>query len=253
MKPRTYVPLLALLAALLVPLHNAGAQVFEVTHPEVTEHGWEIEVLNGVVLDEVDPGDERSVHEFAVGFGFTRHWKSTIAVEVANPRGAPWEVEAFEWENLFALPLDGPFTLGVHTVLEVPQDPGIEEGAFAIGPVFETSLGPVTFIGNLLVEIPFEDGVDEGLAYAAQATMPVSEHVAIGIEAHGDIEEFFGDAVPGDEQSHFIGPALYFETELGDTVIEPRLAALFGLTEATPDAVLSFNIEIKFGADAKHH
>ena len=29
-------------------------------------------------------------------------------------------------------------------------------------------------------------------------------------------------------------------------VIEPRLAILFGLTEGSPDAVASFNLELKF-------
>lgn len=37
------------------------------------------------------------------------------------------------------------------------------------------------------------------------------------------------------------------EVDLGDgRVLEPRAALLFGLTEAAPDATLSFNLELKF-------
>ena len=259
---RTVFTLAALLAVTVTQLPRAQAQVFEVIHPEVQFGGWEVEALNGIVLDDVEDGEEKSVHEFAVGFGFTEFWKSTIAVEVVNPEGADALVEAFEWENVVLLPFGGNghqdedghggFELGVYTALEIPQDQGPEEGALAVGPIFETEVGPVTFIGNVFVEVPFENGLDPGLAYAAQASAAVSEHVAIGLEAHGDIEEAFGDAVPSEEQAHFIGPAVFFEAELGDHVIEPRVALLFGLTEATPDAVLSVNFELKFGSAQAH-
>ncbi len=250
-----------LCACAVVQTLPVSAQVFEVIHPEVEKGGWEVEALNGIVLDDVEDGDERSVHEFAVGFGFTEFWKTTIAVEVANPEGENAIVEAFEWENVLLLTSSGGhhdgdngeedhagFSLGVYTALEVPQEGGIEEGALSVGPIFEFEAGPVSFIGNLFVEVPFENGVDAGLAYAAQISTPLTEHFAIGLEAHGDVEEAFGDAAPSDEQSHFIGPALFFEIEVGDLVLEPRAALLFGLTDAAADAVLSFNLELKFGS-----
>ena len=256
----------SIVAVLAYQVSGAQAQVFEVIHPEVEKGGWEVEALNGVVLDDVEDDEEKSVHEFAVGFGFTDFWKSTIAVEVANPEGADPIVEAFEWENVLLLasaPVHhdedgdghghGSFGFGVYTALEIPKEVGIEEGAVSVGPIFETELGPVSVIGNLFVEVPFEDGVDAGLAYAAQASVPVSEHLAVGFEAHGDVEEAFGDAPSFDEQSHFIGPALFFETEIAGLVLEPRVAVLFGLTDATPDAVLSFNLELKFGGAGPHH
>lgn len=246
-------------AAMLVQSASSSAQVFEVIHPDVVEGGWEIEALNGVALDDVEDGEERSVHEFAVGYGFSEFWKSTIAFELANPEGGPATVEAFEWENVLLLTPGhghddddghegGGFVFGIYGAVEIPVEGGIDNGEIAVGPVVELEAGPVTLIGNLFIEVPMENEEDPGLAYAAQASVPVSDNFAVGLEAFGTIEEAFGDAVPSEEQEHFIGPAVFFETEVGGLELEPRAALLFGLTEATADAVLSFNLEVKFGA-----
>ena len=98
-----------------------------------------------------------------------------------------------------------------------------------------------------MVEIPFEDGIDPGLIYALAASTGVSDAIAFGVEAFGSIEEAFGDAPPTDEQEHYLGPALYFEADLGHgRVLEPRLAVLFGLTDAAADAAPSLNFELAF-------
>lgn len=238
---------------------HAQAAIFEVVHPDVEQGEIEIEVLNGVGLGSVEDGDERSVHEFAIGYGLTDIWKFTAAVEVANPESENAEVEAFEFENLILLPLFGGghhhdgktpdddhsgFSLGFYTALEVPREGGIDAGAIAFGPVFETEVGALKWVGNLLVEVPFEEG-DPGLSYASQVVFPLNESVGIGVENFGEIEGAFGDA--GD-QEHYAGPAVYFETELPNGhVIEPRAAVLFGLNDNSSDAVFSFNLEYKIG------
>lgn len=242
----------------------AQAAVFEVIHPEVDKGEVEIEVLNGIGISNVEDGDERSAHEFAVGYGLADFWKFTVAVEVANPRGESAEVEGFELENLFILPLfngtdrkdekeaaaDGDddhhskFTLGFYTALEIPREGGISEGGIEFGPVFETAIGPFEWVGNLLVEAPFSEG-DPGLAYASQISFPVNDSISVGVENFGAFEGLFGDS---EGEEHFAGPAVYFEYELPNGhVLEPRAAVLFGLNEDASDAVLSFNIEYKFG------
>lgn len=253
------VPAIAILAQVMTP-SNAYSQagIFEVVHPDVEQGEIEIEVLNGFATGSVEDGEERSAHEFAIGYGFTDRWKATAAVEIANPQGDNPTVEGFEIESLLLLTGTGHhdddkngadddhhFTLGLFTALEIPREGGISEGALEIGPVFETKLGALDFVGNLLVEIPFEDGEDAGLAYAAQTILPVSENFAVGIENFGEFEGLFGER--GDDE-HFAGPALYWEAELENGhVIEPRIAVLFGLNDNTPDTTISFNIEYKIG------
>lgn len=256
--------------AALVWTGQAPAQVFEVIHPDVVKGGFEVEVLNGIVLDDVGTGEERSVHEIAIGYSPFSFWKTTGAIEIANPRGEAAELEAFEWENVFLLPIGGDGhghghdhdhshgpdrsglslgALGLYVKLEVPNEGGIGAGGMEIGPVAEFGIGPVETVANLFVDIPFEDGEDPGLAYALSAAVPVdaADRFSVGAEAHGGAEGAFGDALPLGENTHVLGPAVYADFDLGrGRSLEPRLALLFGLTDGSPDAVASLNIELKF-------
>ena len=96
--------------------------------------------------------------------------------------------------------------------------------------------------------MPFQNDLDPGLAYALGASGEVGKGVSVGFESYGGVEEAFGGNAPSlDETEHYIGPAVYYEADLGhDRVLAPRLAVLFGLTEATPDATISLNIELEF-------
>ncbi|MEB3225700.1 MAG: hypothetical protein VKJ86_07835 [Synechococcus sp.] len=238
---------------------SAQAQVFEIIHPDVDKGKFKLEVLSGVTLSEVEDGEEAAAFEFALGYGVTDFWKPTFAIELADIEGGNLEVEGIEFTNVFLFTTGeeehghddddedhghghgGAF--GLFAGLEIPNEGGIDEGALEIGPIGEVTIGDINLIGNLIVEVPFKDE-DVGLAYAFGASTSVSESVTLGIEAYGELEGFFGGT---EEQSHFIGPAAYFETSLGkDRVLEPRVALLFGLSEDAPDAVLSFNFEMKF-------
>jgi len=237
------------------------AQVFEVIHPDVVEGGFELEILNGVVLDDVEDGEERSGHEIAFAYSPTSWWKTTAAIEIANPENEGGEFEGFEWENVFLLPFGEGHgaghshdhsehgfvaleAVGLFAALEVPNEGGIGSGAVEVGPIAEVAFGPVETVGNFLLEIPFEDDEELGLAFALQASVPVSENISVGFEYFGEIENAFeGES----EDSHFIGPAIFTEFDVGrGRILEPRFAVLFGLGDETPDAVASLNLELKF-------
>jgi len=263
---RTIFQSAALATALLAA--PAYAQVFEVIHPDVQEGGIEFEVLNTLVVDAVAVGEERSVHEFAIGYAPFSFWKTTLALEAVTARGNGNALEAFEWENVFLFfgghdhdhdhgddNHGGGFGLsafGFYAAVEVPQEGGIEAGEIALGPIAEFELGPVETIANLFIELPLADGSDPGLAYALSAAVPVFDFgtgaLAAGFEAHGGVEGLFGDnTTPLGQNSHVVGPALYSEFEVGKgQFIEPRLAVLFGVSNGAPDAAVSFNIELKY-------
>ena len=252
---------------------NAYAQagVFEVVHPDVKKGETEIELLNGFSLDSIEDGEEDFAHEFAIGYGFTDSWKLTAAVELVNIQGEDFEVEGFELESLVLLPWFGnsngghshdhdhdhshgkknkkrgglfDFTLGFFTALEVPEEDGFDEGALEFGPVAEGSFGPLDWVSNIFIEVPFGEE-DPGLALATQVIYPINNQWGIGVESFSEFEGLFGD---GDEEELFAGPSLYYSARLGNGhVIEPRISALFGLNDESADAVLSLNIEYKFG------
>ena len=251
---------------IMVQMNYVHAGVFEVIHPDVKKGEFELEFLSGGSLDSVEDGEERSEHELALGYSFTDNWKLTAAIEIANPAGESAEVEGFEFLSVYILPFSNGkksaeghdhnhghehgeekhsgWTLGILTALEIPEEDGFDEGALEIGPIIEANFGPFLWIGNLVVEIPFGDE-DPGLGFASQTIYPVNNSFGIGIESFGAFEELFGD---GDEEELFAGPALYFKYKLGNgSVLEPRIALLFGLNDETEDEVLSFNLEYKFG------
>jgi len=239
----------------------ATAQVFEVIHPDVRKGGMEFESLNGISLGSVEGGEERSAHEFAVAYSPFDVWKTTFAVEVANEAGESAGVEAIEWENVMLLPFGGSHhhghnhdhghggvfaveALALFVGFELPVSGGIEAGGVEVGPIAEIAIGPIETVTNLFIEVPFDADETLGLAYAVQAQYPVADWVGVGFEAHGGAESVFND---DREDEHFIGPALFTEFEIGDgAVLEPRVAILFGVTEDTPDAVVSLNLELKY-------
>ncbi|WP_417518537.1 hypothetical protein [Minwuia sp.] len=238
---------------------GAQAQVFEVIHPDIEKGGFEFESLNGLTLSDVAPGDERSAHELAFSYAPVSWWKPTVALEIANPKGANAEVEAFEFENVFLMPGGGGHAHdhghgdelhvlpGLFLGMELPNAAGINAAEISVGPVLEVAHGPWLAIGNLFVDIPFEDGTDPGLSYAFSVARGVGSDWRLGVEMFGSFEQAFGDAPALDQQQHVIGPAAYTSFDLGHgRVIEPRIAILAGLTDAAPDAVLSFNVELKF-------
>ena len=237
----------------------AQAQVFEIIHPDVEQGEVELEVLSGVILEDVEEGEERSAYEFAVGYGVTSFWKTTVAVEFADIDGEGLEYEAFEWENVFLLPFGSGGhdhnhgghesgvsleALGFYAALEVPDEGGFDSGAIVLGPLAEARFGPVTTVANLFVEIPFEGGENEALVYAVSAAVDVTENFALGIEAFGEVENVFESDT---DSELFIGPAAYFDFDLGNgRHVEPRVALLVGTEDEQPDAALSLNVEMKF-------
>ena len=246
---------------------HAQAGVFEVIHPDVSKGEVEIESLSGISLDSVEDGEENFATEFAVGYGITDYWKLTAAIEGVNIEGDDFEIEGFELESIVLLRkashghdhdhdhghkenksfLEGFFdvTVGLFTAVEIPEEGGLDEGALEIGPVFEGTFGPLDWVSNALLEIPFDSDEDPGLVFASQIIYPIDRHWGVGVESFAEFEGVFDG---GDEEQLLAGPSLYYSAELGNgNVIEPRVAALFGLNDESADAVLSINIEYKFG------
>ncbi len=260
-----------LFAAVAAGSSSVAAQVFEVVEPDVSLGEVEFESLTGVDMTKVEPGGNRAAHEISFSISPLSFWKVSAAFELAHPYRDSVKYEGFEWENVFLLPFgaaagrdtevlsqdeergEGLVTLqalSLYTALEIPNEGGFDSGEFAIGPIIGLSVWRVNTITNLFAEFPFEAEEDPGLAYAFSANMDVfsTKHAvyALGFEAHGAFDGVFIDAVPLNQQGHYLGPAIYSDINIAGFEIEPRLAFLMGLTDASSDAVASINLEVRF-------
>jgi hypothetical protein len=82
------------------------------------------------------------------------------------------------------------------------------------------------------------------LDYAWQAKYELREGLAVGVEGYGLVENL-GAPPRLAEQQHRIGPVLYTEVEVAKNLkLAPSIGLLFGLTPATADVALRFNVDI---------
>ena len=98
---------------------------------------------------------------------------------------------------------------------------------------------------NPFLEQTFGHNRVEGIAlsYGWQAKYEVRDGLAVGIEGYGLVENL-GNSPALADQEHRIGPVLFMEIELGGLKLTPDVGLLFGLTPATPDLTIKFNVGI---------
>lgn len=263
-------PARKLLAALLsfgllaaLPLSGAQAQ-FEVESPEVEEGALEIEALGAVLWGYDSPEEEdgeeeeqlRHGHEFAVGYGVTDFWKPTISLELEENRGDSFEASAIGFENTFAYPEefelggDVEASVGFFASFEAALDSDEAHG-FEFGPIAQLETGPLVTTLNPFFEVEVGDDREDGVAFAYgfQTRWNFTDEeeddfqFGLGVEAYGEIEDFADDAPSTSDQEHRVGPVAYLGTDLGPGEIGLDVGVLFGLTSATSDYGIKWNLE----------
>lgn len=143
------------------------------------------------------------------------------------------------------LPQEGGIGLGWFASVEVSTDHATTNSTL-FGPIVVLQSGKLSFAANPFFEKTFGRNRVEGIAlnYGWNAKYQLNESLAIGVEAFGLIENL-GAPPPISEQEHRIGPALFTTIKLtNDLTITPDVGLFFGLTEATPDLTLKFNVGI---------
>ncbi|MEM7188982.1 MAG: hypothetical protein AAF439_05160 [Pseudomonadota bacterium] len=254
--------MMAAFAACAIP--TIAFAEFEVEEAETEENVVAFESINSVFFGNVNTGDTRSTHGFAVTWGVLHGWKSGLELEIENERGESPAFEGMEWINVFAIMGNesvvglgtegsggdndegGGFALALNSSFEIEFDDA-NEVSMTVGPIVGADLGLVDLGLNTFVEIPLGGDGEAGFSYAASALMEVEDELHVGIEAHGEVDDIFESSPPFDQQSHFIGPVVATELELDEgQEVGLRFGAFMGLTDATPDFALSVNVEFEF-------
>jgi len=172
---------------------------------------------------------------------------------VGKPSGEDYVVANFAIENTFVFRAldekkkhDVAFGWFTGTDISIHSD---STNAVVFGPLFAWKADPLTLAFNPLFEKTFGRNRVDGtaFAYAWQVKLDVREGFGVGLEGYGTVENVTNPP-PGEDQEHRIGPVAYMELDLGHGVkVEPSLGVLFGLTEATPDTTIKFNLGVPLG------
>ena len=224
---------------------EAMGETFEVKGLHVVKGGMEIALDNAVFSSGAQ---DRSAHEQVVHYGVWDWWRLSAAVEWENPPGDKLRATHLAIESIFVLrPMKQKHDLGLGLFVALEASiHGDRTNALVLGPIVTAKWDNVTWTFNPFLEQTFGRNREDGIAftYGWQAKYELREGLAVGVEGYGLVENL-GDSPRLAEQQHRLGPVLFTEVEVAkDFKIEPSVGVLFGLTSATPDVTLRFNVDI---------
>ncbi len=250
--PNTPVATRAALALLVLPWVMSHAPVVQagpaskVYTPTVEYGETEIELLGGVYDDDRDDVDGERGGKLAVGYGFTRWWRSEIEMEWFRPAsGGGTAYDATAWINVFQLTEPGRYwvDLGWYAELAFPDEHD-EAKALETGPMFQKEMGRTVNNLNLIWVRDFGSQADHDTSfeYTWQSRIKGNPLLEFGVQGMGELGDW-DDMNPGHDQEHKLGPAVFGQWRSGHHTLKYDAALLVGVTDDTPDTTLRFQLE----------
>lgn len=240
--------LLATSALMLAPA-IALAGVGKISGPEVEQGEFEAKYLGTHTEDDRASKDDNNTHRLEFEYGFTENWSGEIGFKADDYNNQEADLKAVYLEALRTMTRqsDGWWLssglLGEY-VVNTDHGPNKVEGQLRL----QRMQGPVRVRFNTTLEREVGGGDEEEIEIGTRASAMYKTHPNINpaIEWHADWGTL-SDIKPSDEQSHWVGPALYGKLfELADgSEIEYQAAYVFGLTDASEDGVARFILEYK--------
>jgi len=241
----------ALLIGLLSLLPVSPAHASHKVYYPTVEHGeTEIELRGHVTHDNDRNLSNEQKYKLGVGHGFTDFWFAEIYAELERPAGTDeYEVESYELENLFRLTETGKYWADLGFLIEYSH--ASESGhpnKWELKPIVQKQLG--THLVTLNLNFERETGSNASdeweFGYAWQYRLIGRPVLEFGLEGYGSVGELTKWDNSGD-QKHEVGPAIFGKIKTGGGhAWKYRLALLFGLNDATPDATLTGMLEYEF-------
>ena len=226
---------------------------FEVESATTASQEVELELINTVRVGGVTLGENVSEHEIGLTYGAFEFFEIGLAFEIENERGDVVGPGGFEVSSKLAIlggetqPGEQLIDMAIYSELSFDFNDNTDR-AFTVGPIFGLNFNPVRVTTNSFFVVPISNDTENtGFEYAVGAMVDVSSSVAVGFEAHGEVDSIFNNVPSLGDQEHYAGPAIAvsFEPE-EDREVGLRLGSFFGLTDATSDLGLSANLELGF-------
>lgn len=241
-------PLLSLAICLpfTTALHAGPADY--VYTPNVVEGEREIDVKMGTVKER--DGTRVSAATLGFGYGVNSFWFTELYVKSKRQTPGNWGYDALEWENKFQLTETGKYPVDVGLIVEVERPRDRSEGyELLFGPLFQKEITP-SVVANLnlllsknyrtLTPAPMELGYQWQLKYRWK---PALELGAQGFGKLGPVRNW----LPGDQQEHKLGPAVFGKIRLDSRhAIYYNAAWLVGANSNTARNTLRLQAEYEF-------
>jgi hypothetical protein len=97
----------------------------------------------------------------------------------------------------------------------------------------------------VIFEQELESGADLEMEYRWQYRYRRNERFEPGVEMYGGLGEW-GESGSFSDHEQQLGPAMYGKFRTGTAALNYEVAALFGLTDESPDATVRFMLEYEF-------
>lgn len=195
--------------------------------------------------------EDGNVHELelAAGYGFSGRWAGEIEAELEAEDGGGFRLHALAVESWVTLAPRGAWW--ADAALFGKYETKLEDGSpdeFKAGLLVEKLIGRTLTVGNIFLEKETGAGAGDEVeaSYAVQTRWRLGPHFEPGIELQGKLGDI-SDLPALREQEHVLGPAVFGRYFLGPgRAVKYEAAALFGLTEASPNTALRLAIELEF-------
>jgi len=237
-----------LVSMFLLPLPAHATH--KVYYPTVDQGETELELRGHVTWDSDRDKQNEQKYKMGIGHGFTHFWFSEVYIEVEKPAGeSSYEVESYEWENLFQLTEQGKYWADWGFLIEYSKARESENpDKVELTPIMQKQLGRQLLTLNLTFERETGSNAEDDweLAYAWQLRWLGDPKLEFGLEGFGALGEVDNWKSYSD-QEHQIGPAIFGKIKTaGGNAWKYRAALLAGLTSATPNATLTGLLEYEF-------
>jgi len=240
--------LLSLAACLpLATAAHAGPSDY-ISSPIVEQGEKEISYQFGTV--RARDGTRESAMALGLGYGVNSFWSTELSFKAKRETPDGWRYDAIEWENKFQLTETGKYPVDVGLLIEVERPKDRTEGyELRFGPLFQTELSSsVVANANLLFGKNYRAVTPSPmqLDYQWQLKYRWKPEFEVGAQGFGSLGPWH-DWLPGAQQEHKLGPAVFGKVRLdGSSAIKYNAAWLIGANSNTPRNTLRLQAEYEF-------
>jgi hypothetical protein len=231
----------------LAPFAYAGPADY-IYSPIVEQGEKEIDYKLGTAKSR--NGTRTSETSLGLGYGVNSWWFTELYVKAKRETPDSWRYDAIEWENKFQLTETGKYPVDVGLSVEVERPRDRTEGyEVRFGSLFQAELTPsVVANANLLLTRNYQSVTpsEMKLDYQWQLRYRWKPELEVGAQGFGSLGPW-QHWLPGDQQEHKLGPAVFGKLRLdAHSAIKYNAAWLIGVNGNTARNTLRLQTEYEF-------